>query len=104
MWYVNAIHKTKFKTKFIKLCINYVVCEYLHTVKSNKKITSYVLTIWYVNNKYINKYLRSYHRYVLTIWYVNMFIQQKLNKKITSYVLTIWYVNGIKANSRGHKI
>ena len=73
--------------------INYVVCKFSSFSNANTPFTSFILTMWYVNNFYELKNTKCKSSFILTMWYVNVGTLKYLLNTSNSFILTMWYVN-----------
>ena len=60
----------------------------------------FILTMWYVNPKELDKFKNSNYAFILTMWYVNQFSEYEIKDVFEAFILTMWYVN---ASSIGKK-
>ena len=56
-------------------------------------LSSFILTMWYVNKDMAGNLSKWYDGFILTMWYVNEIKGKIVLDEFASFILTMWYVN-----------
>ena len=70
-----------------------MICKFGTLPDITSFLSSFILTMWYVNNKCGHNNKEIEVGFILTMWYVNEHEKDKLVKHAKSFILTMWYVN-----------
>ena len=71
MWYVNQ-SICALATVVTGFYINYVVCKWRkQIINITRYNNSFILTMWYVNNRVLQSPTKKLNCFILTMWYVN---------------------------------